>query len=144
MDPPASHEGLESSAGSAGIATVFACSSLVALIAVTLLISHVGVTVVARHHAQAAADLAALAAAAVVVDGTEAACAEAEDLAERMQVRIQSCTVTGWDVTISTERNLPISLYGDRVVRAVARAGPADECVNPCAPISSSDVGGDR
>ncbi|MEU7630621.1 Rv3654c family TadE-like protein [Nocardia sp. NPDC049220] len=113
--------------GEDGVATVFVCLGLVALIAATLTIGNVGTVVVARHRSQAAADLAALTAAGALVDGVEIACAEAEQVALRMQTRIKVCEATEWDVTVTVERNIPIGLYSDRVVRAVARAGPAEE-----------------
>ncbi|MEU6828388.1 Rv3654c family TadE-like protein [Nocardia beijingensis] len=110
-----------------GLATVFACSALVALIGVTLLIAQVGAVVVARHRAQAAADLAALTAAGALVDGVEAACDEADQVARRMGARIRVCEAAQWDATVAVERNVPIGLYGDRIVRASARAGPVEE-----------------
>nr|WP_280477904.1 Rv3654c family TadE-like protein [Nocardia asiatica] len=110
-----------------GLATVFACLALVALIWATLLIAQVGCVVVARHRAQAAADLAALAAAGALVEGADTACDEAGELARRMGTRIRACTTSEWDVTVTVERNVPIGLYGVRIVRASARAGPVEE-----------------
>lgn len=110
-----------------GLATVFACSALVALIGVTLMIAQVGAIVVARHRAQAAADLAALTAAGALVDGVEAACGEAGRVARRMGTRIRVCEAAQWDATVAVERNVPIGLYGARTVRASARAGPVEE-----------------
>ncbi|WP_324198309.1 Rv3654c family TadE-like protein [Nocardia beijingensis] len=109
------------------MATVFVCLALVALIGVTLLIAQVGVVVVARHRTQAAADMAALAAAGALVEGVDAACAEADGVARRMGTRIRVCEAAQWDATVTVERNVPIGLYGDRVVRASARAGPVEE-----------------
>ncbi|BDT92923.1 Rv3654c family TadE-like protein [Nocardia sputorum] len=113
--------------GEEGVATVFVCIALAALIGVTLLIAQVGIVVVARHRAQAAADMAALAAAGALVDGVDAACAEADGVARRMGTRIRVCEAAEWDVTVTVERNVPIGLYGDRVVRTSARAGPVEE-----------------
>ncbi|MEU2124219.1 Rv3654c family TadE-like protein [Nocardia niwae] len=113
--------------GEEGLATVFVCLALVALIGVTLLIAQVGVVVVARHRAQAAADMAALAAAGALVEGVDAGCAEADEVARRMGARIRVCEAAEWDATVIVERNVPMSLYGDRVVRAIARAGPVEE-----------------
>ncbi|WP_245562416.1 Rv3654c family TadE-like protein [Nocardia araoensis] len=110
-----------------GLATVFACTALVALIGVTLLIAQVGAVVVARHRAQAAADSAALTAAGALVDGVDAACGEADQVARRMGTRIRLCEAAEWDATVVVERNVPIGLYGDRIVRASARAGPVEE-----------------
>lgn len=114
-------------AGEEGVATVFACSGLVALIGATLLISHVGAVVVARHRAQTAADMAALAAASALMQGADAACAEADEVAWRMGTRIRFCAAAEWDVTVTVETDVPIGLYGDRSVRAIARAGPVEE-----------------
>ncbi|MEU0875985.1 Rv3654c family TadE-like protein [Nocardia brasiliensis] len=107
-----------------GAATVFACLALAGLIAVTLLIGQVGVAVVTRHRAQAAADLAALAAATRLVEGVEVGCAAATEVARRMGARVRGCEVAEWDATVIVERNVPIGLLGVRMVRAVARAGP--------------------
>lgn len=110
-----------------GLATVFACLALVALIGVTLLIAQVGAVVVARHRAQAAADMAALAAAGALVGGVDVACGEATAVARRMGTRIRECDVADWDAMVTVERNVPIGLYGGRDVRASARAGPVEE-----------------
>lgn len=107
-----------------GAATVTACLALTALLAVTLLFVQVGVVIVARHRAQAVADLGALAAAGALTDGTDA-CARARDLAHRMRVRVRSCTVAGWDVTVVAELTASLGPLGASDVRAVARAGPA-------------------
>ncbi|MFX0580137.1 Rv3654c family TadE-like protein [Nocardia nepalensis] len=109
-----------------GVATVFACLVLVALIGLTVLIGQVGVVVVGRHRVQAAADLAALAAAGELERGADAGCAAAGEIASRMGVRIQQCAVVQWDATVTVERNVPIGLFGKRTVRAVARAGPVE------------------
>ncbi|MEV6324350.1 Rv3654c family TadE-like protein [Nocardia sp. NPDC051787] len=113
--------------GENGVGTVFAGSALVALLGATLLIAHVGAVVVARHRAQAAADMAALAAASALVQGVDPACAEADEVARRMGTRIRICAAAEWDVTVTVETNVPIGLYGDRSVRAIARAGPVED-----------------
>ncbi|MET8875600.1 Rv3654c family TadE-like protein [Nocardia sp. NPDC004604] len=109
-----------------GVATVFACLVLAALIGVTLLIGQVGVVIVGRHRAQAAADLSALSAAGELERGADAGCAAASEIASRMGVRILQCTVVQWDATVTVEGNVPIGLFGKRTVRAVARAGPVE------------------
>ncbi|MGO4614424.1 Rv3654c family TadE-like protein [Nocardia sp. 2YAB30] len=109
------------------MATVFACLGLVALISATLLIGQMGVVVVARHRAQAAADLASLAAAGALAEGLEAACVEAEQVAQRMGSRLAGCVAAEWDVTVTIERNVPMGLFGGRIVSVVARAGPVEE-----------------
>ncbi|MFI7664461.1 Rv3654c family TadE-like protein [Nocardia sp. NPDC049526] len=109
-----------------GVATVFACLALAALIGATLLIAQVGAVVVARHRAQAAVDLAALAAAGELARGADVGCTEAGEIARRMGVRIQQCEVVQWDATVTVEGNVPMGLLGKRTVRAVARAGPVE------------------
>ncbi|MFG1797363.1 Rv3654c family TadE-like protein [Nocardia sp. NPDC049149] len=110
-----------------GGATVFACLVLVGLIGVTLLVGQVGVGVVARHRAQAAADLAALAAAGELVAGVDVGCGAASTVAQRMGARVRACEVAEWDATVIVERNVPMGLFGMRMVSAVARAGPVDQ-----------------
>ncbi|MFI6997195.1 Rv3654c family TadE-like protein [Nocardia sp. NPDC050175] len=113
--------------GDAGAATVFACLALAGLIAGTLMVGQVGVVVVTRHRAQAAADLAALAAAGALAEGGDAGCAEAGAVARRMAVRMEACEVAEWDATVIVNRNVPMGLLGVRMVRAVARAGPVED-----------------
>ena len=109
-----------------GFATVFACLALAALVGATLLIAQFGVVVVARHRAQAAADLAALAAAGELTRGADVGCVEAGEIARRMGVWIQRCEVGQWDATVTVEGNVPMGLLGMRTVRAVACAGPIE------------------
>lgn len=84
-----------------------------------------GAAVVARHRAQAAADLAALAAAALLPAGPGAACARAATLADRLRATEISCVADGLDIVITAD--VPVSFAGHGVgsARAVARAGPA-------------------
>ncbi|MEV6136655.1 Rv3654c family TadE-like protein [Nocardia sp. NPDC051990] len=91
-----------------------------------MLIAQLGVVIVARHRAQAAADLAALAAAGELARGADVGCAEAEEIARRMRVWIQQCEVVQWDATVTVEGNVPMGLLGKQTVRAVARAGPVE------------------
>ncbi|WP_082393620.1 Rv3654c family TadE-like protein [Nocardia arizonensis] len=107
-----------------GGATVLGCLALTALLSLTLMIAQIGVVAVARHRAQAAADLGALAAAGALDSGVEAGCAEGGEVVRRMSMRIRGCEVDEWDATVSVEGNVPIGLLGQRTVHAVARAGP--------------------
>ncbi len=96
---------------------MIAALAVVAIVAVTL-----GSVVVARHRAQAAADLAALAAANVLTAGPAAACARAGEIAMAMGARLVSCTAVDLDVVVSTAVRAGSRLGG--VTKAVARAGP--------------------
>lgn len=93
---------------------------IAALVVVTAGSAHIGAAVIARHRAQAAADLAALAAAAHLPTGLQSACAQASALARAMATSTVECTVDGLDVIVTVEAP---SAVGS--ARAVARAGPA-------------------
>lgn len=80
-----------------------------------------GAAVVARHHAQAAADLAALAAAARVPAGADASCARAGAVARMMRADVAGCGVEDLDVVVTIE--VGAGSWGR--ARASARAGPA-------------------
>jgi len=104
---------------------VVAAAMVAALLSITAGGVYLGAAVVARHRAQAAADLAALAAAARLVAGPETACALATAAAREMRVSTASCIVDDLDVVVTTEVRLAIGGWGS--ARAGARAGPADK-----------------
>jgi secretion/DNA translocation related TadE-like protein len=101
---------------------VLAAVMVVVLLTVTGAGAYLGSAVVARHRAQAAADLAALAAAARLPSGAAAACARATAVARQMRVDGARCGVDGLDVVVTVEVRL--SFAG--AARAAARAGPGD------------------
>ncbi|GAA3025633.1 Rv3654c family TadE-like protein [Actinokineospora globicatena] len=104
-----------------GFATVLAAWVITGLLSVVLMVLTFVGAVSARHRAEGAADLAALAAAAHVLDGVEQACARAEWVAERMAAELVRCAVSGWDITVEVAVR-PVAVVG--AARAVARAGP--------------------
>jgi secretion/DNA translocation related TadE-like protein len=95
---------------------------VVVLLTITGGVAYLGAAVVARHRAQAAADLAALAAAARLPAGAERACAQADAIARAMRAHTAGCLLDDLDVVITIE----ISTAGGRwgPARAAARAGP--------------------
>jgi secretion/DNA translocation related TadE-like protein len=95
---------------------------VVVLLTVTVGVAHLGAAVVARHRAQAAADLAALAAAARVPAGPEAACAQADAVARAMRAHTAGCLLDDLDVVITVEVPTAGGRWG--TARAAARAGP--------------------
>lgn len=97
-----------------------AAAMVVVLLWLTGAGAYVGSVVVARHRAQAAADLAALSAAARLAAGPAAACARATLVARDMRVRDSKCRVDDLDVVVTVE--VPVAFAG--VARAAARAGP--------------------
>nr|WP_230866090.1 Rv3654c family TadE-like protein [Mycobacterium canetti] len=102
----------------------------VAMVAVLLCVTgagaYLGSAVVARHRAQAAADLASLAAAARLPSGL-AACARATLVARAMRVEHAQCRVVDLDVVVTVE--VAVAFAG--VATATARAGPAKVPTTP-------------
>jgi secretion/DNA translocation related TadE-like protein len=87
------------------------------LLAVTVGGVYLGSAVVARHRAQAVADLAALAAAARLPGGAESACGEASVIADAMEADVTDCVVNELDMVVTVQVGR---------ARAAARAGPVD------------------
>ncbi|CAN5273355.1 hypothetical protein BH20ACT5_BH20ACT5_23170 [soil metagenome] len=101
---------------------------LLALCAVLVLVSVAGVLVatatVARHRANAAADLAALAAAARVLDGEPMACGLAAEVATGMGARLDGCALSGDIATVTVVIEVGFGRLGVGQARGHARAGP--------------------
>lgn len=83
--------------------------------------AYLGSAVVARHRAQAVADLAALAAAARLSSGAGEACAGAAVVARRMRADDIGCVVDGLDVVVTAR----VAVAFGGAATAAARAGPA-------------------
>jgi secretion/DNA translocation related TadE-like protein len=83
----------------------------------------IGTAALARHRAQTAADLAALAAAARLPLGPEAACGQARRLAAAMGAALTECDVEQLDIVVTTAVRMNGRFGG--VARASARAGPS-------------------
>jgi secretion/DNA translocation related TadE-like protein len=103
-----------------GAATVFGVAALAVLVVLVVFGIELGGAVVHRHEVSGAADLAALAAAAQLVDGEALACERATWVAERMRTRLLDCAVNGWEVTVEVTGGQ--TAFGTATVRA--RAGP--------------------
>lgn len=111
-------------AGDQGVATVYACLGCVLLLIVTGLAAHLGAASLARQRAESAADLAALAGAARVLRGRDAACTTASEVASANGVALRSCSVAGMDVLVIVSAEIRAGpLSGSATARA--RAGPA-------------------
>ncbi len=100
-----------------------AAAMVAVLLAVTGGAGYLGAAVVARHQAQAAADLSALAAAARMPAGPASACHQAEAVAVVMRTHIADCAIDDLDVVVTVDVAMPVSRWGN--ARAAARAGPA-------------------
>ena len=110
-----------------GAATVWTVGAIAALIAVMVLVMWLGAAAATRHRAAGAADLAALAAAAVVVDGEGVACRKARWVTDRMSVELHSCRLDGADALVEVVAQPPAVLAGFGPAEARARAGPLVE-----------------
>ena len=107
-----------------GGATVLAAMVMSALIAVVVMVMHVGAAVGARHQAQSAADLAALAGAGALDRGVADACETARGLAIRMGTQLRECTIDDWDVIVAVGQPVFLGRFGMPDAIASARAGP--------------------
>ena len=82
---------------------------------------------IARHRAQAAADLAALAGAQRLPAGPEQACRQANVLAAAMNAAVAGCDVDGLDVVVTIEVAVGFARGPLGPARAGARAGPPSD-----------------
>jgi secretion/DNA translocation related TadE-like protein len=108
-----------------GIATIWAAGVVTVLVAMVVFGLDLAAATSGRHRAEAAADLAALAAASHVLDGEQVACAYAARVVHGMAARLVGCRVDGWDALVETEVTPALTLPGVRDARGRARAGPA-------------------
>jgi len=91
----------------------------------------VGAARVARHRAQIAADLGALAGAARAIEGREAACAQATRIVAANQGRMSSCVLEGLEIVVHTDVTVEPLPGLSRRASAAARAGPVYEIASP-------------
>jgi len=110
-----------------GSATLVAVAMMAALLALTVGGVYVGSAVIARHRAQGAADLAALAAAAHLADGSGEACVHAASLARAMRTTVTQCAVEDLDVIVTVDASVALGRFGVGPARATARAGPVED-----------------
>ena len=110
-----------------GSASVLTVGGMTVLLTATTLFVWVGVAVDTRHHAQSAADLAALAAAGAALTGETEACGLAKWVTDRMGVTLSSCRLNGWDARVEVAARPPGVLAGFGSAHARSRAGPVDE-----------------
>ncbi len=110
-----------SRADDAGVATVFVCLTLALLLVFTGTGLHLGAAMVARHRAEAAADLGALAGAAAVLNGSP--CDRAGELVRQNAAELISCTQEGLDVRVRVRVEVPFAGLGAGA-EGQAHAGP--------------------
>ena len=110
--------------GEAGVAGVLVLALAGVLAVVGALTSSLAAVAVARQRAAAVADLAALAAAGLALDGPTVACGRATTLARRNGGRLTSCRLDGEQVEVVAEVRPAGGLGGLGAASARARAGP--------------------
>lgn len=112
-------------AGDGGSASVLVLALAVVLVLVGAVLVGVGGAVVARHRAQSAADLGALAAAQRALDGQTGACAAARGVVEAVGARMDACLLQGGDAVVVAVVDLRGRLATFGPARGSARAGRA-------------------
>lgn len=122
----ADRDAADRDAADRGVATVWAATAVAVLIGVLVAMLDLASAVTARHRAEAAADLAALAAATQAVRGSAPACAAARDAAGGTGARMVLCRLQGFDALVEVEVGVRLSMLGTVTVHGRARAGPAD------------------
>lgn len=117
--------------GEVGSATVWVLTASALVLAAGLLATVLSAAVLTRHRAEAAADLAALAAADAALQGRAAACARAGRVAAAGNAILVSCTLT--NVTAQVVVKVPGRGVLGRLppVSARSRAGPAGQSGPP-------------
>ena len=114
-----------------GSATVWAAITVAALVAVLSAVLGLVGAVGGRHRAEAAADLAALAAAGQAVRGEDEACRRAADVAAGSGGRVVLCRVRGAEAVVEVDVTLRATVFGAVTAHAQARAGPAQPPLAP-------------
>jgi secretion/DNA translocation related TadE-like protein len=109
-----------------GGATIWTIAAGALVVLVALGAAAVAAAVVARHRAQAAADLAALAGAAVAIEGDLPTCARAAEFAAHNGARLVGCRLDGADVTVAVAVVPPELIDFGLAATAAARAGPVE------------------
>lgn len=107
-----------------GAASLTAVAAVAVLIAVTGGLIQLGAAVVARHRAQSAADLAALAAAGQIASGADSACAQAALVARAMDTTVTDCVVDGLEVVVNVDAAIAHGAWRVGPAQAAARGGP--------------------
>ena len=108
-----------------GSATVWVLAVGLVFAVLASAVAVVGASLVAGHRAQSAADLAALGGALLALDGEQAACARAAEIASLNGARLESCRLDGLDVIVTVTVATGLAGKAD-AVRASARAGPVE------------------
>ncbi|MEU8268782.1 Rv3654c family TadE-like protein [Sphaerisporangium sp. NPDC049002] len=110
--------------GERGAAAVWVVGLMVLIWFLAATVLFVGAARIARHRAQSAADLSALAAAVQALAAPEKACGRARALAETNHASITRCVVRAGVVDVRVAVRLVLPGLGERPAVAESRAGP--------------------
>ncbi|MCR6481412.1 flp pilus-assembly TadE/G-like family protein [Amycolatopsis sp. OK19-0408] len=108
------------------MATIWTAMAVAALAGIAVLGCWLAAAVLARHRAETAADLGALAAASHAAEGPDRACERARWVAEQMGVTLLTCRWQRLDALVEVEAP-SLALAGLPAPAARARAGPAGQ-----------------
>ncbi|RSM75496.1 hypothetical protein DMH04_37840 [Kibdelosporangium aridum] len=122
-----------------GAATVWAAFVVAALVMIFGLMLMIGAVASARHRANSAADLSALAAAAYGPWGEQVACGQARWVVDRMEMRLRECRMNGWVARVE----VITMVVGLGEITARATAGPVAE-MSPAEENTGSIAGSGR
>lgn len=109
-----------------GSGTIWIAAMAMTLCVVAVAVVLLGLAQTARHKANTAADLAALAAAQVLEDGTGSPCDIASSNAAANGARLAACAIDGEIVSVSVSIDVQLGRLGLGTATATARAGPVD------------------
>lgn len=112
--------------GERGSSTVVVAGLISLLCVIGTAVLVIGMARTARHQAEAAADLAALAAASALLEGDAAPCAAAGEIAARNDASLTGCTIEGQTVQVTVSVAVNLGRWGIGEAQARARAGPVD------------------
>lgn len=109
-----------------GTATVWVLAAGLLGLSVAIAFATAGGAMVARHRAESAADLAAIAGAIVARQGPDVACGRASLISSANGATLVACELDGLDVTVHVEVAPAGAAALAGVARGAARAGPAE------------------
>jgi len=107
-----------------GVATVVGVALVALLVLVGLAAATAGGAVLAHRRAEAAADLAALAA-AQAIQGQGDPCRVAQRVSQANGAQLRACTIDGWTADVEVAVTGPRLIGLDLSLPARSRAGPA-------------------
>ncbi|WP_307851822.1 Rv3654c family TadE-like protein [Williamsia sp. CHRR-6] len=108
------------------MATLLGAAVVAVVVILVGVVTFLGAAASARHRAQSAADLAALAAAQRVLFGEADPCGAARSLAAESGAVVARCRRDVDDVVVTVKIRVALGPFGIRDAVAIARAGPTE------------------